>query len=149
MLLNDQKHTILVAEDDPNDFMLLERALRKNSILNPLQLVRDGEETVAYLSGTGKYSNRKQYPPPRFLILDLKMPRMGGLEVLEWLQNNRKFQVTPTLVLSSSRHDEDVQAAYRLGASSYLVKPSSFDDLQTMIKVVYDYWAFCHRPEST
>lgn len=139
--------TILILEDDPNDVFLLQRALKKNSILNPLQIVPDGIEAVAYLSGAGKYADRSTYPFPSFIIMDLKMPRMGGLEVLQWLQDHPEYKVIPTLVLTSSRQQIDIARAYRLGANSYMVKPGSFDELLVMIRKVYDYWVVCARPE--
>jgi CheY-like chemotaxis protein len=143
-----RQFTILILEDDPNDVFLLQRALHKNQILNPVRVVGDGVEGVAYLSGTGKYADRETYPFPSFIILDLKMPRMGGLEVLQWLQQHPEYQVIPTLVLTSSKQQIDIVRAYRLGVNSYMVKPGSFDELQAMIRKVYDYWTVCAKPEA-
>lgn len=140
------QETILVIEDDPNDIFLLQRALKKNNIVNPVQILPDGLEALAYLGGNGKYADRTTYPFPRFIIMDLKMPRMTGLEVLEWLKKNPQFQVIPTLVLTSSRLEQDISRAYQLGANSYMVKPSNFSDLQEMIRRTYDYWMVCMKP---
>ncbi|MEO6183085.1 MAG: response regulator [Verrucomicrobiota bacterium] len=140
-------YMILLVEDDPNDVLFLKRALAKNHINNPVCAVPDGDEAIAYLSGNGKYSNRIEYPFPRVIILDLKMPRRGGLEVLEWLKEHPRYRVIPTLVLTSSKINEDVIKAYGLGANSYMVKPSNFDDLQQMIKTAHDYWLYCLKPE--
>ncbi len=142
----DEKYTILVLEDDPNDALLLRLALEKNQIHNPLQIVRDGIEGVAYLTGTGKFADRRLYPVPKVIILDLKMPRMGGLEVLQFLEKNPELRVIPTLVLSSSNEDSDVARAYAAGANTYLVKPGKFEDLQSLIKTVHEYWSRAIKP---
>jgi CheY-like chemotaxis protein len=141
--------TILIIEDDPNDVLFLRRALKKNDIHNPVQAVCDGAEAIAYLSGKEPYSQRQLYPFPEVIIMDLKMPRMGGLEVLEWLKAHPQFRVIPTLVLSSSKLNSDIAKAYGLGANSYMVKPANFDDLQKMIKVAHEYWTYCMKPETT
>jgi CheY-like chemotaxis protein len=146
MLMIDN-YTILLVEDDPNDVLFLKRALKKNGISNPISVLPDGDEAIAYLTGEGKYSDRHTYPFPKVIMLDLKMPRRGGLEVLEWLKEHPQYRVIPTLVLTSSKINEDVVKAYGLGANSYMVKPSNFEDLQQMIKVAYEYWSFCLKPE--
>ncbi|MEO6034446.1 MAG: response regulator [Verrucomicrobiota bacterium] len=140
-------YTILLVEDDPNDVLFLQRALHKNGIKNPVSVLPDGDEAIAYLTGLGKYKDRISYPFPKVIMLDLKMPRRGGLEVLEWLQHHPQYRVIPTLVLTSSKISEDVSKAYGLGANSYMVKPSNFDDLQRMMKTAYEYWSFCLKPE--
>lgn len=140
-------YTILLVEDDPNDVLFLKRALSKNGIHNPVSVLSDGEEAIAYLSGGGHYSDRIKYPFPKVIMLDLKMPRRGGLEVLEWLKDHPEFRVIPTIVLTSSKINEDVIKAYGLGANSYMVKPSNFDDLQKMMKTAHDYWSLCLKPE--
>jgi CheY-like chemotaxis protein len=139
-------YTILILEDDPNDVILLKRALQKNNIRNPVQVLNDGVEGVRYLSGIEPYSDRSKVPFPSFIIMDLKMPRMGGLEVLEWLREHPQYRVIPTLVLSSSKLPVDILTAYKLGANSYMVKPGNFDDLQNLIRNVYDYWSLCTKP---
>lgn len=140
-------YTILLVEDDLNDVLFLKRALGKNAINNPVTVLPDGEEAIAYLSGVGKYADRMTHPFPKVIMLDLKMPRRGGLEVLEWLKEHPQFRVIPTIVLTSSKINEDVAKAYGLGANSYMVKPSNFDDLQKMMKVAHEYWSFCLKPE--
>ena len=114
--MDHPQSTILILEDDPNDVVLIKRALKKNNILNPLQIMGDGVEGIDYLSGKGEYGDRIRFPFPRFIIMDLKMPRMGGLEVLQWLQDHPECQVIPTLVLSSSKLPTDIVRAYKLGA---------------------------------
>ncbi len=139
--------TILILEDDPNDVVLIKRALKKNNILNPVQVAVDGVEGIEYLSGKGAYGDRVRYPFPRFILMDLKMPRMGGLEVLQWLHDHPECQVVPTVVLSSSKLPNDIVRAYKLGANSYLVKPANFDELQRLMGASYEYWSLCTKPE--
>jgi len=140
--------SILLLEDNPDDAWLLERALTKLGFRN-LHLVRDGEEGIAYLSGHGQYADRKRYPVPEFIITDLKMPKLNGLEVLKWLRDNPDFRKVPTLVLTSSRAEQDVASAYGFGANSFLVKPAAFEDLERMGGVIRAYWESCELPKPT
>lgn len=144
--MTDDNFTILLVEDDPNDVLLLERAFKKNNITNPIRVVTDGEQAISYLSGVGKYADRTLFPSPKIIVMDIKMPRKSGLEVLEWIKENPRYQVIPTLVMSSSSQEKDIQMAYELGANTYLVKPSTFEELQSMIKAVYDYWKLGQKP---
>jgi CheY-like chemotaxis protein len=136
---------ILLMEDDEDDAWLLQRALTRVGLTN-FHVVRDGEDGLAYLTGCGKYSDRKRYPIPGFIITDLKMPLMSGLEVLQWLRADPDFRTLPTLVLTSSKAASDVATAYGFGANSYLVKPSSFDDLEKLGRLIRDYWERCELP---
>lgn len=138
--MNVERSTILIVEDDSNDVVLLQRALRKSSLANPVQVVGDGEEAVAYLAGTGKYDDRDRYPLPVLLLLDLKLPRKSGLEVLGWLHDQEGLRRLPVVVLTSSRETADINLAYDLGANSYLVKPVAFDALLEMVKTLGLYW---------
>ncbi len=140
---------VLVAEDNPDDALLLRRALDKAGIRSRIKIVSDGEELLLYLQGRGAYTNRESCPMPSLVILDLKMPRKGGLEVLEWMNQNRDLSIVPTIVLSASNLDEDVRSAYHLGANTYFVKPSTFDELVETMKMVEAYWkkALKVRPE--
>src|ERR1041384_6928520 len=97
--------TILLAEDDPDDVLLAQIALRKARLANPLQIVRDGEEAIAYLQGEGRYADRNRYPLPILLLLDLKMPKVNGFQVLEWLRKQPLLSRLPVAVLTSSDHD--------------------------------------------
>lgn len=139
----DKKFTILVVEDDPNDIILIKRAFHKAGVSNPVQTVCDGEEAVAYLTGNGPFSDRQAYPAPGIVFTDLKMPRMGGIELLRWLRNNPSYKVVPTLVLSSSMEPHDIQRAYFYGANSYVVKPANFEELQKVLRTIIDYWEVC------
>lgn len=132
--------TILVADDDQNDAILLEKAIRANDIQNPLRFVRDGHEAIDYLEGSGKYSDRGKYPFPRVIISDLKMPRLSGLEFLEWLRKHPRCFVLPMILMSGSGLPADVERAYRLGVNSYFQKPASFQELVSVIGTAYRYW---------
>ena len=131
---------ILLAEDREDDILLIRRAFRKAFITNPLQVVRDGEEAIAYLSGEGKYSNRSEYPLPDLMLLDLKMPRMDGFEVLEWIRRQPGLSSLRVVVLTASDHMHDVNSAYKLGANSFLVKPMDFEDVVHLGKFLTTYW---------
>src|SRR5687768_12908412 len=135
-----------MCEDDPNDAMLIQRAFRKQNITNPVQLVENGDDAIAYLSGNGKYVDRLKYPLPKVILLDLKMPRKTGLEVLQWLKDHPEYQVIPTCVLTSSKEGKDIALAYKLGANCFLVKPCDFDGMQEMVRKLHDFWSICEKP---
>jgi CheY-like chemotaxis protein len=137
----DGSGLVLIAEDNSEDMLLLKKALEKAGVKAQTQFVRDGEEVLLYLQGLGVYSNRDAYPIPNMIILDIKMPKRSGLEVLQWLSEHREFAVVPTVVLSSSNLESDVRKAYHLGANTYFVKPSSFDELVNTVKALQLYWA--------
>jgi CheY-like chemotaxis protein len=143
----DSLFTILLAEDDVNDALLIRRAFVKNAIANPIQVVPDGEEAIAYLTGQGVYQDRGQFPFPKFFITDLKMPRKSGFEILEWVLANEECCVVPTIVLSSSKQPDDIRRAYALKAHSYFVKPADFSQLQAVVKQIFEYWTRCERPD--
>ena len=143
--MNEKHYTILLVEDEDNDATLLKMAFKMNNIPNPIQWAKDGAEAVAYLNGEGVYSNRELYPFPEVLIIDIKMPRMTGLELLAWMRDN-SFRVIPSIVMTSSRQDTDIEKAYELGANTYMIKPSSFNELQAVVKVIHDYWTLAIRP---
>jgi CheY-like chemotaxis protein len=134
------KTTILLAEDDQNDVMLIRRAFSKSHVVNPIACVDNGEQAVAYLSGEGEYSDRSKYPLPFMLLLDLKLPRLSGHEVLKWLRMQNGLRRLPVVVLTSSREPADINRAYELGANSYLVKPVVFEEFTTLLKQLQVYW---------
>ncbi|RMF85886.1 MAG: response regulator [Nitrospinota bacterium] len=141
-----EHYTILLVEDDPNDVLLIQRAFQRARILNPLQVVRNGDEAVAYLGGQEPYADRGRYPLPILMLLDLKLPRGSGLEVLEWLQQQPGLRRLPVVVLTSSSESIDVNRAYDLGANSYLVKPVRFEDLLQMVRSLHFYWLILNTP---
>jgi len=138
--MTDKPYTILLVEDDPNDVLLIQRAFRKSDVANPIQVVGDGEEAIAYLSGRGPYADRERYPLPVLLLLDLKLPRKSGFEVLEWLRQQPGLKRLPVAVLTSSAETPDINRAYDLGANSYLVKPVRFEGLLRMVQTLNLYW---------
>ncbi len=138
--------TILHIEDDPNDVLLLEHACRKANVSCDLQRVADGDEAIAYLRGADGFANREKFPVPRLILLDLKMPRLNGFDVLEWLRKHDKLRTMPVVVLSSSNHDADLKRAYELGVNSYLIQPVSFDSLVEIVKAIHDYWLTLNTP---
>lgn len=132
--------TILVAEDEPTDALILQLAFEAAGITNPVTIVSDGQAAVDYLSGKTPYGDRAAHPLPALLILDLKMPRMNGFDVLTWLQARPDFNTLPAVVLSSSSDDEDIKKARSLGARDYFVKPNSLDDLVAILHRLSTDW---------
>lgn len=140
---------ILLAEDDPNDVMLLQRAFQKAGLRDRLKLVRDGEQAIEYLAGRGEYADRERFPLPFMLLLDLKMPGTDGFEVLQWLRAETRLKRLLVVVLTSSNLQTDVDRAYDLGANSYLVKPVEFDEMVNLILRFEAYWAEINRTPTT
>lgn len=138
--------TILVVEDNPQETILLQRAFTETGRDIAAKFVVNGEEAIDYLSGTDQFHDRSQFPEPDLVIMDLKMPRTGGFEVLEWFRNLQEGALVPVIVLTASNQEADVQRAYSLGANSYFLKPASFDKFREMIKIIYDYWSLSRRP---
>ena len=130
---------VLLAEDSENDVLMFRRAARRAKFSQPLHVVTNGEEVVAYLKGEGRFSDRAQYPLPGLVLLDLKMPRMNGFEVLQWVRQQPQFTALQIVVLSSSDEIRDINRAYQLGANSFLVKPLSFDEFVGMLEALRSY----------
>jgi CheY-like chemotaxis protein len=131
---------ILVAEDDENDVTFLRRAFAKAEIANPLHLVPDGQAAMDYLAGAGTYSDRSQYPLPGLLILDLKMPRKTGMDVLIWLRGQEKFRCLPTIMFSSSTHPAEIETAYRSGANAFVTKPAGMPERIELAGMIKGFW---------
>ena len=139
---------ILVVEDREDDILIIRKAFKEARLLNPLHVVRNGEEAIDYLRGTGKYWNREEYPLPDLVLLDLKMPRIDGFEVLRWVRQQPTLKAIRIIVLTSSDRINDVTLAYQLGANSFLVKPLSFPDFVQTSKVLKGYWLWMsEQPE--
>ena len=132
--------TVLLVEDNATDVLLIRRAFDKARLGNPLQVLGDGDAAVEYLSGSAPYADREQFPLPILILLDLKLPRRSGFEVLEWLRGQASLRRIPVVMLTSSEQPRDVNSAYDSGVNSYLVKPVEFDALFDMLKAVSLYW---------
>src|SRR3569833_578722 len=126
--------TVLHVDDDPNDTTLLQVACARAAVDFQLQNIGDGPEVIDFLSGTGKYADRTRYEIPGLVLLDLKMPRATGWEILQWIRGNASLKNLPVFVLSGSELQEDKLRAYEVGANSYLVKPPNFSSLVSMVK---------------
>jgi len=131
---------ILLVEDNATDVLLIRRAMARASVRNPIHVASDGDLAVAYLAGEMPYTDRQRYPLPGLVLLDLKLPKRSGHEVLGWLKTQPQLARIPVIVLSSSRLPADVNGAYDRHANSYLVKPVQFDDLQRIIEAVQGFW---------
>jgi CheY-like chemotaxis protein len=130
---------ILLVDDNPHDVVLIRLAFRKVGIIDTIQLVKDGKEAMRYITGDGLYADRIHYPPPTLVLLDLKMPGANGFEVLKWIRSQSELDSLVVVVMSGSKDDADIQLAYDLGANSYLVKPTKFEDLVKMMESLKDY----------
>lgn len=131
---------ILIIEDDPNDVVLVQRALRRGQIDIETRVVSSVPQARDYLSGAGDFADREKSPLPLIILLDLKMPGGSGIELLRWIRAQPLLRRIPVIVLSSSRETVDVDDAYDAGCNSYLVKPVAFDALQTMLTTLGHYW---------
>ncbi len=131
---------MLHIDDDPNDTELLKAAARRANIDCVLRNVEDGDQAIAYLSGLGDFANRSRYSLPSLILLDLKMPRATGLEVLKWIRANRNLKGIPVVILSGSELQDDIRQAYEIGANSYLIKPLGFDALVSMVRNIKAVW---------
>jgi CheY-like chemotaxis protein len=138
--------TILQVEDDENDVALMTHSFKVARIPNPVQVAYDGQEAVDYLSGTGRFSDRIQHPIPCLILLDLKMPRKTGFEVLEWMRRASSYSSLPVIVFSSSAIRTDIDRAYRLGANSFVVKPASMAKRVQLVQAIRSYWLSFSEP---
>ena len=139
-MTHPKEYPILLVEDSEDDQLLIRRAFAKAKLANPLHVVDDGDKAVAYLAGEGPYADRAAHPLPTIILLDLKLPRRSGHEVLEWLRARPDLRRIPVVILTSSTESADVRRAYDLGANSYLVKPVAFEGLMEMVRTVGVYW---------
>lgn len=138
--MSQDKRPILAAEDEESDRMILKLAFQKAKVSHPLVLVCDGQEAVDYLAGKGPYADRSAHPLPALIVLDLKMPRMNGFDVLAWLAMQAEMKEIPAVVLSSSADESDMEKACRLGAREYFVKPHGFDKLVHIAEEIQSRW---------
>ncbi|HDR89684.1 MAG TPA: response regulator [Bacteroidetes bacterium] len=137
---------ILLVEDNPHDAELAMRALKKSRLANRVVHVSDGEQALDFLFARGKYSHRQKTDQPKMILLDLKLPRVDGMEVLKAVKSNPRTRVIPIVVLTSSREERDIIDSYELGVNSYLVKPVDFDKFVEVVKDLGMYWLVLNQP---
>jgi CheY-like chemotaxis protein len=136
---------VLLVEDNPNDAELTLHALRRNNLVNGIDHVRDGEEALDYLYGRGKYDNRDLRSLPKVILLDLKLPKVDGLEVLRVIKGDPQLRKIPVVVLTSSREEKDIVNSYDLGVNSYIQKPVDFQQFTEAIAQVGYYWVILNE----
>jgi CheY-like chemotaxis protein len=143
---NVQPGTILLIEDDAADASLLIRAFKRSGVANPIRHLRDGEEALAYFEGIGDLADRDKNPLPILILLDLKLPRMSGLELLQWMRPRRHLRRLPVVILTGERDPTYMEAAYDLGANSYLIKSPKEDEVLGLVELIQKYWIGLNEP---
>jgi two-component system response regulator len=138
--MEDNNKVILLVEDNPDDEALTLRALRKNNILNDVVVARDGVEALDYMFGTGAHAGRDTNNQPQIVLLDLKLPRIDGLEVLRRIRADERTRLQPVVILTTSAEDRDIISSYQLGANSYIRKPVDFDQFMEAVRHLGLYW---------
>ena len=143
--MNEQQ-TILLVDDSENDLILMRRAFKKAKCNSPLQEVRNGEQAIAYLKGEGPYRDRDKFPLPAVVLLDLNMPKKNGFDVLTWVRVQPGLKRLAIIILTASKRSEDIELAFDLGATSFLVKPIDLEELATMMRHLCDWVQINHFP---
>ena len=141
-----KEKVILLVEDNPSDIRLTKRALDQNRITNELIVAEDGREAMDYLFGTGRYAGRDVRDLPAVMLLDLKLPKIDGLEVLNTVRSDERTQLLPVVILTSSDREEDIVSSYRLGANSYIRKPVDFSRFAEAVRTLGMYWLLLNEP---
>lgn len=132
--------SILVVEDNDDHVFLLRHALQKAGLINPLRVVKNGEDAIAYLAGSGPYSDWKEFPLPSIVLLDLKLPGIDGFDVLRWIRQQPGLKALRVAMLTSSELDKEIKAAYELGVNVFLTKPVELDKLIEMMRIFRTHW---------
>jgi CheY-like chemotaxis protein len=135
---------VLLVDDSENDALLMRTVFQRAGFVQPMRLATDGDDAIAYLRGDGRYRDRRQFPLPTTVLLDLNMPRKNGFEVLEWIRQQPDLRRLRVYILSASSRTQDIERAYDLGANSYLVKPGNLDGLMTMAKCLVAWLRLSH-----
>ena len=144
--MTQQEVEILLVEDNPVDVELTLHALRHNNLANQIQVVRDGEEALDFLLCRGPYSDRTFDSPPKMVLLDLKLPKVDGLEVLREIRSDSRTKPIPVVILTSSKEEKDMVLSYQLGINSYIQKPVDFNDFRETVKQLGLYWLLINQP---
>jgi CheY-like chemotaxis protein len=144
--MNFEEDNILLVEDNPTDAELTLRALKRNNLANQVVWVKDGAEALEFIFATGRYSDRDVENFPKLILLDLRMPKVDGLEVLQKIKADERSRRIPVVVLTSSQEDRDIVESYKLGVNSYVSKPVEFDDFINAVSTLGFYWMIINNP---
>jgi CheY-like chemotaxis protein len=131
---------VLLIEDEKTDVILISEAFERAGVQNPILSVSHGDEALALLEGVGKYKDRTKYPLPAFILLDLKIPGMHGLQLLKWIRSRKDLRVIPVVILTNSADPTDIKSAYEAGANSYLLKPGDRKEIWRIVELIQNYW---------
>jgi CheY-like chemotaxis protein len=145
--MKSARPVLLLIDDDENDLLLVQRAFRDIGMTDRIETVRSGTQAIEYLKALPPYSDRKTFPYPTFIMVDLKMPALDGFAVLHHLKQNPRWAIIPTIVFTASFDSDDIKTAYRLGASAYHIKPTSNEALRSQLRVLHEYWKTCEVPD--
>lgn len=138
-----------MVEDDENDALFFERAVKKNGFPYRIQVARNGQEAIDYISGKGEYGDRTRFPYPSFIVTDNRMPIVTGSQFLKWLRDHPDYHVVPTIVLGGSDSPAEIDRAYEsLGVHSYMLKPADPEKLSVLVKLIFEYWSVCRLPSA-
>jgi two-component system response regulator len=144
--MDQMSKTILLVEDNPDDAKLTLRAFKRNNMLNPIVVARDGVEALDFLFARGAYAERAGKPTPTLVILDLKLPKLDGLEVLKAIRGDERTKLIPVVILTSSKEQQDLIQGYALGANSYVRKPVDFTEFMEAVRLLGIYWLMTNQP---
>jgi CheY-like chemotaxis protein len=144
--MTNKPFVVLMAEDDEHDIVAIQRAWKRHHIANPLHIVKNGEECLDYLHRRGKYKDPALSPTPGILLLDIKMPKMDGLAVLDYIRKNETLRLLPVIILTTSKAEEDRLKSYDLGVNAFIEKPVGFENLSAAVRTICLFWELVELP---